>query len=165
MILFLTVLKVKKPKIKLKNFTIKGLDDVNPLNLVPTTNLTLIADLSVKNPNIASFKFKNGTTEIYYKNVQVVDAQIPPGNAKARKTIRINVTMDFMLEKILSVPGLVGDLTVGSMPLKTKTGIKGKVDIIGIIKKTVAVKLNCSLIFIIANQTIRDQKCDSSFDL
>lgn len=164
-ILFLTVFKVKKPKIKLRSVKIKGLTGANPFNLAPITNLTTIADVSVKNPNIASFKIKDGTTGIYYKKVQVADGQIPRWNVKAKKTTDINVTMEFMLQKILSVSGLVGDLTSGSIPLDTKTRIKGKVDILGIIKKTVTVKLDCNFRFLMANQTIQNQKCNSTVKL
>ncbi|KAL8088896.1 hypothetical protein AgCh_038601 [Apium graveolens] len=164
-ILFLTVFKVKKPKINLTSMKIKGLQGANPFNLAPITNLTAIADVSVKNPNIASFKIKNGTTGIYYEGVQVADSQIPRWNAKAKKTTDINVTMEFMLQKILSVSGLVEDLTAGSIPLNTKTRIKGNVDIIGIIKKTIAVKLDCNFKFLIANQTIQNHKCNSTVKL
>ncbi|KAK1356447.1 Immunoglobulin-like fold containing protein [Heracleum sosnowskyi] len=165
MILCLTVFKVKKPKLKLKSVTIEGLKGLNPFNPSPTTNLTLMADVSVKNPNIASLKIKNGTTEIYYKNVQVADSQLPPGNVKAKKTTDLNVTVDFILQNLLNVSGLVADLMAGSMPLDTKTRIKGKVDVIGIIKKTIEVKLDCNFKFVIANQTIQNQKCDTTVSL
>lgn len=162
LVLFLTVFKVKDPKINLKNVTIMGLQGVDPTNLVPNTNLTIIADVSVKNPNIASFKYKNATTEIYYENVLIGEAHIPQGNAKAKKTIEMKVTTNFLLDKISSVPRLAGDLTTGTLTLITKTSIRGRVEIIEIVKKTVGVKMDCSSTFNIANQSVQDQKCTKS---
>ncbi|KAL1827114.1 hypothetical protein ACET3Z_005526 [Daucus carota] len=165
LILFLTVFKVKKPTVSFTSLTIAGLEGVNLFNLGNSANLTVVVDVSVKNPNVASYKFKNGTTEMYYKKVQVADAHIPSGNAKARKTMHMNVTADFMLSNIASVDGLVSDLMNGSLPLQTSTSLKGKVNIINIVKKKVAVKVNCSLTFLIANQTLQDLKCKSDVDL
>ncbi|KAL8088897.1 hypothetical protein AgCh_038602 [Apium graveolens] len=159
LVLFLTVFKVKDPKINLNYVTIRGLQGVNPLNLVPNTNLTIIADVSVKNPNIASFKFKNATTDIYYENVLIGEAQIPEGNAKAKKTFQMKINIDFMLEKLVGVPRLVGDLTTGSLSLTTKTSIRGRVEIVDIVKKTVGVKMDCSSTVIIADQSVQNQKC------
>lgn len=159
LVLMLTVFKVKDPKVNLNYVTIRGLESVNPLNLVPNTNLTLIADVSVKNPNAAAFKFKNATTSIYYEDVLIGEARNPQGNAKAQKTFRMKITMDFLLEKIVRVPRLLADLTAGTMPVSTQTNIKGRVEIINIIKKTVGVKLDCTLTVILANETVVDQKC------
>lgn len=159
LVLFLTVFKVKDPKITLNYVTIRGLQGVNPSNPLPNTNLTLIADVSVKNPNIASFNFKNATTEIYYENVLIGEAQIPEGNAKAKKTFEMKVDIDFMLEKISGVPRLAGDLRTGSLLLITKTSIRGRVEIIDIVKKTIGVKMDCSSTVVIADQTVQDQKC------
>ncbi|KAK1356446.1 Immunoglobulin-like fold containing protein [Heracleum sosnowskyi] len=159
LVLFSTVFKAKDPKINLNYVTIRGLQGVNPLNLVPNTNLTIIADVSVKNPNIASFKFKNATTDIYYENVLIGEAHIPEGNAKAKKTFEMKINLDFMLQKIVGVPRLVGDLTTGSLLLTTTTSIRGRVEIIDIIRKTVGVKMDCSSTVIIADQTVQNHKC------
>ena len=53
------------------------------------------------------------------------------------------------------------DLTAGSLAV-AKTSIRGRVEIIEIVKKTVGVKLNCTSTVVIADQTVRDQKCTKS---
>lgn len=161
LVLMLTVFKVKDPELKLNYVTIKGLEGINPLNPLSTVNLTIIADLSIKNPNVASFKFKNATTSVYYEDVLIGEVRTPQGIAKARRTFQMKATIDFMLEieDIVRVPRFLGDLMTGSLPVSSQTSIRGKVEMIKIIKKTVGVRMDCTLKYIVAKEEIQDQKC------
>lgn len=165
LILMLTVFKVKDPKVKVDNVTIKGLESATAFNLVPNTNLTIEIELSIKNPNAAAFKFKNVTTDIYYDNVLIGEAYNPKGTAKANKTFRVKITMDVMLQTFLRIPRFLGDLAARELPVSTRSNIKGKVEIIKIIDKKVGVKLNCSMTVNLAGQDYKDLDCKRSVSL
>lgn len=165
LILVLTVFKVKDPKVNLNYVTIKGLETATAFNLVPSANLTIEIELSIKNPNAAAFKFKNVTTGIYYDNVFIAEAYNPNGKAKANKTFRVKVTVDVMLQTLLRIPRFLGDLAARELPVSTRSNIRGKVEIIKIIKKKVGVKVNCSLTVNLAGQDYKDLDCKRSVSL
>ena len=165
LVLMLTVFKAKDPKMNLNYVTIKGLETANLFSLLPSTNLTVEADISIKNPNAAAFKFKNAVTGIYYENVLIAEAKTPKGTAKANRTFRLTITVDVMLQTLLRVPRFLGDLTAGEMPVSTRSSIRGKVEIIKIIKKNVGVKMDCSLTVILASENYKDLNCKRSVSI
>ncbi|KAK2973767.1 hypothetical protein RJ640_018975 [Escallonia rubra] len=159
LVLVFTVFRVKDPVIKMNSAKIEGLDRLNVSNIDPSTNLTVIADVSVKNPNVASFKYENATTRLFYDGVVVGEARTPGGRAKARRTVRLNLTIDVMLGKILDVPRLGADLRSGVLPVSSYTSISGKVKIVNVIKRNVVVRLNCTMSVNITSRGIQDQHC------
>ncbi|KAH0974919.1 hypothetical protein GBA52_016818 [Prunus armeniaca] len=61
-VLGFTVFHVKSPRIEMNNVTIQQQPEVANGALRSDTNVTLLADVSIKNPNVASFKYGNTTT-------------------------------------------------------------------------------------------------------
>ena len=92
-ILFFTVFRVKGPIIKMNGVTVTNLELINGTTLKPGSNISLIADVSVKNPNVASFKYRNITTNLYYYGTVVGDARGPTGRAKAHRIMRMNILL------------------------------------------------------------------------
>lgn len=159
LVLMLTVFKVKDPKLTLNYMTVKGLEGVNPLNPFPNVNLTFVADISIKNPNAASFKFHNATTRLYYESVLIGEVRTPQGIAKARRTFKLMATIDFMLQDIIRVPRFLGDLMAGSLTVSSQTSIRGKVEVIKIIKKNVGVRMDCTFKYSVTKQELEDRTC------
>lgn len=165
-ILIFTVFRVKDPKIKLNGFTIIKLELVNGTIPKPGINITLLADISVKNPNVASFKYSNTTTSLYYRGDLVGEARGPPGRAKARRTMRMNITLDLITDRLLSNPNLRADAAgSGLLTMDSYSRIGGRVNILNVFKKHVTVKMNCSMTVNISSQGIYDQKCKRKVDL
>ncbi|MBA0858947.1 hypothetical protein Goshw_001974 [Gossypium schwendimanii] len=165
-VLIFTVFRVKDPIIKLNAVSLTNLDLI--INgSIPTTgaNISLIADISVKNPNIASFKYRNTTTTLYYYGTEVGDARGPGGTAKARRTIRMNITVDVMTDRVLASPNLTADLTSGTLTMITYSRIGGRVNMLNIIKKHVTVMMNCTVTVNITSLAIQEQKCKHKVDL
>ncbi|CAI9102039.1 OLC1v1000227C1 [Oldenlandia corymbosa var. corymbosa] len=158
-ILIFTVFKVKDPEINLKGVTIDKLDLVNGTTPRPGSNMTLTADLAVKNPNYASFKYGNTTTTLYYHGTVVGEARGPPGKSKARRTARMNITIDFITDRLIGHPMLKVDVGSGLLPMTTFSRVGGRVKMLKIINKHVVVKMNCSVSVNITSRTIQDQKC------
>ncbi|PHU09562.1 hypothetical protein BC332_21422 [Capsicum chinense] len=130
--------------------TVEKLDLVNTGGTIlpmpkPGSNMTIKADVSVKNPNFASFRYSNTTTTISYHDTVVGEARGPSGKSKARGTTRINVTIDIITDKIVSHPGLQNDITTGLLTMNSYTRVGGRVKLLNMIKKHVIVKMNCSI--------------------
>lgn len=159
LILFFTVFRVKDPVIKMNSVKIVHLELVNGTTPKPGVNITLMADVSVKNPNVASFKYSNTTTTIYYGGVVVGEAKNPAGKAKARRTMRMNLTIDIMPDKILGVQSLSSDIQSRKLSMNSYTKVGGRVKILHIIKRHVVVKMNCSMTMNLTSQSIQEQKC------
>ncbi|XP_010525241.1 PREDICTED: uncharacterized protein LOC104803064 [Tarenaya hassleriana] len=161
LILAFTVFRVKEPKIQMNSIKITSLDiSLGPQILQPLINVSMAADLSIKNPNSVSFKFGNTTTEVYYHGTVVGVARGPPGKARARRTMRMNITMDILADRMLSSGGdLVRDVGSGSLNMTAYTVVGGKVNILGIVKKHVTVKMNCTVVLSLSSRDTQGFKC------
>ncbi|CAH2057759.1 unnamed protein product [Thlaspi arvense] len=158
LILTFTVFQVKEPIIKMNGVTVNGLDSTIGTQIqLLGTNISMIVDVSVKNPNSASFKYSNTTTDLYYKGTMVGEAHGPPGKARPHRTVRMNMTVDIMIDRILSDPGLAREVSgSGLVNVWSYTRVSGKVKIMGIVKKHVTVKMNCTMAVNITRQAIQD---------
>lgn len=158
-VLAFTVFKARDPTVRMDSVSIRSLSfSVNNV-LRPSLNMTLAASLSVKNPNYVSFKFTNTTTVINYGGNTVGVARSPPGNAKARRTMKMNMTVDVIPEQIVTVNGLARDLLSGALTVTSVTEISGRVKIVGI-KKHVDVRMECQITVNITSQQIDLLDCD-----
>ncbi|XP_040987804.1 uncharacterized protein LOC121235525 [Juglans microcarpa x Juglans regia] len=155
LVLSFTVFHIKDPMIRMNSMTLQQLVGAGALQA------TVIADVSVKNPNAVAFRYGNSTTIVYYRGETVGEGTIPQGKAKARRTQRMNMTMYIMLDKILAVPSYRNDSSSGALPMRTFTKLSGRVKILTISKKNVVVQMNCSFNYNVTSQAIQDKKCDS----
>lgn len=162
LVLFFTVFHVKEPVIRINTLTL------NPERLLTNgafrtnTNVTLVADISVKNPNYASFKFNNGTTTVFYGGKVVGEGRIPSEKAEGRRTTHMNITVNMNPDEILKVPSWVTDVISRVMTMNTSTAIDGKVKIFNNIKKKFAVQVNCTITYNLSSLNIQ-QNCTPHF--
>lgn len=163
-ILALTVFRVKDPTVRMDSIQIDGLSSLTTRTLNPNVNLTLFAALSVKNPNAASFRFDQATMSLIYDGRTVGEAQLPPGNARARRTLKLNVTVVVMVQNLISVPRLTGDLAAGDLPVGVTTTIHGRAKVL-IIKKSATVRMNCTMSFDLSSQDIQNLDCERRVSL
>lgn len=156
LILIFTAFHIKDPILKMNSVMIQGVVDNGSSTLSPRTNLTFIEGFSVKNPNVASFKYDRVNTILYYEGIVLAEATTPPGLAKARRTIPVNITIVVLVDD--RIPN---DLRNGRalLPVSSYTEISGKVKISNIIKKHVLVKMNCTMTVDLRNWSARDQNC------
>lgn len=158
-VLTFTVFHIRDPMVRINTLTLQNLELADG-TLRQDVNITLIAGVSVKNPNAASFIYSNSTTTIYYHGEMVGEARIPSGKAKARHTLSMNVTVDIVPSKVLGVPSLKSDLTSGGLKMMSSyTEMRGQVKILNIAKKNVEVKINCTMTYNFSSQAIQDQNC------
>ncbi|KAG2720460.1 hypothetical protein I3843_02G027800 [Carya illinoinensis] len=168
LILIFTVFRVKDPTVKMNRISVTRLELINRMTLVFGVNMSLAADVSVKNPNVASFKYKNTTTTLFYRDMVVGEVQTPPGKAKARRTMHLNVTADIVVDRLMSqsnVPDLLADVRSGLLTVGTYSIIPGRVKMLSIISKHVVLRLNCTVTVNISSLTIQDLDCKRKVSL
>ncbi|XVF52996.1 hypothetical protein PTKIN_Ptkin05aG0062800 [Pterospermum kingtungense] len=160
LVLFFTVFRIQDPMIRLNAITIQNPESLTIENFRRGVNVTLLADVSVKNPNAAAFKFHNSTTVIYYRGRVVGEGSNLQGKAKARRTLRRNVTVEIVPEKIMGVSSLESDIiTYRALNISSYTRISGRVKIMNIVKKKVVVEFNCSMTYRILNGEFHGNMC------
>lgn len=150
-ILSFTVFHIKQPVIKMNGITLTPLKLNNGSQ--STTNLTFLADVSVKNPNAGSFKFSNGTTTVFYGGEVIGKGVLPAGAVKARRTVHLNVSVNVRPQKMNGISRL---------GMNSSTVISGKVKIMKMIKKYSRVEVNCSVIYHLQSQEIQ-HNCTQHF--
>ncbi|XP_044500996.1 uncharacterized protein LOC123222357 [Mangifera indica] len=158
-ILLSTVFGMKEPELKLNSFTVTQLKLISGRIPEPGFNMSFIADISVKNPNVASYRYSNTTTSLYYHGMFVGEARGPPGYAKAQETLRMNLTVDIITDRLLSSPNLQSDYVSGLLPVVSYTRVGGKANILNVFKMHVTVTMNCSVALNISSQGIQEHKC------
>lgn len=139
-----TVYNVKVPQLNLNSVTF--------INSTPQSNnysnITLIADVSVKNPNLFTFRFGSSTTLIYYKGTKIGEVTSPPGKAKGRKTLRLNVTVEIMMK--------MGEKDVN---ISSFTKLGGKVKVLNLINRKVEVHMNCNVVYNMTSGSTHGKSC------
>ncbi|CAL4894521.1 unnamed protein product [Urochloa decumbens] len=147
--LALTVFKVKEPRLTMNNVWLTAISSgpgsggvSNPV----ATNATLVADVSIKNPNAAAFRFSRTATDVYYAGQTVSVAYAPAGSVGADRTMRMNVTVDLLADRLARAMNGTGLVFGQDYELDTYTEINGRVNVLGIVKKHVGIKLNCSIV-------------------
>ncbi|XP_008458164.1 uncharacterized protein LOC103497685 [Cucumis melo] len=156
-ILMFTLFQIKDPIIRMNRVSITKLELINNVIPKPGSNVSLTADVSVKNPNMASFKYSNTTTTLFINETVIGEVRGPPGKAKARQTVRMNVTIDIVADRVLS--NLNNDVSLGKVRLRSFSRIPGKVKLLHLIGRNVVVKMNCTFVINIFSKSIEDQKC------
>uniref|UniRef100_A0A0E0JNP8 Late embryogenesis abundant protein LEA-2 subgroup domain-containing protein n=1 Tax=Oryza punctata TaxID=4537 RepID=A0A0E0JNP8_ORYPU len=162
LVLALTVFKVKDPELTMNRVTLEGLDsDLGTARHPVSVNATLNADISLRNPNVASFRFDRSETDFYYAGETVGVAYAPDGEVGAERTVRMNVTLDVLADRI-SPNVNATDLIFGQdYNLTSYTEISGRVNVLGIYKRNLDIKMNCSITLeVSAISTVQSKRTD-----
>lgn len=144
LVLAVTVFRVKHPRITMNSVTLAALSGAGPSGTL-AANSTLAADVSIRNPNVASFRFSLSETEVYYEGRTVAVARVPAGRIGAHRTARVNVTVDLLADRLArAVDG--GGLVMGrEYEFTTYTEMSGTVRVLGVYRKELEIRMNCSV--------------------
>ena len=98
---------------------------------------------------------------MYYRSQRVGEAVGPPGTARARGTVRLNVTVGVSVGALLDDPGFLGDLAAGAVQVATSTRVRGRVAALGgfVLRRRVVLEMNCTATVAAADMSIRNQRC------
>lgn len=162
LVLALTVFKVKDPVLTMNSIHVDGVHfGLGTPDHPASFNATLTADVSIKNPNVASFKFRNSTTEFYYSGQTVGVAYVPGSMVSADRTVRVNVTVDVMADRVARLKNMTDDIIGGSLNMTSYTEISGKVNLFGVFRRELDLFLNCSMTIELSlpDQDVKNKDC------
>ncbi|TQD84919.1 hypothetical protein C1H46_029532 [Malus baccata] len=122
--------------------------------------ITMVMSFSIKNGNKVAFKPSKGTAILFYKGVNVGEADIEVRKVAPGATISTNVTLTALADRLMGNPAVSYDMLAGSMPFNTFTKVPGKVKIFGMAKVAVTSTNLCGFDIDIRSKTVGDYSTD-----
>ena len=154
----LTVMRVKSPKFRIRSTSFEKFE-VSTLVTNASFDIRMNAELGVKNTNFGHYKYQNSTIEFFYKDIKVGEADILGASAEALSTTKFNVTVDL---SSATVPGQeLGNefLQHAWIPLTSRSTLRGKVEILKVMKKNKSTNMNCTMNLNISSRQLQDLTC------
>jgi len=146
----LTVLKVKTPRFRVRSATF------DTFSVTGTSmDVTMNAQLGVKNTNFGPYKYDNSTVIFYYRGAQVGTAFVPKSKANFKSTKKLNVVVSLSSTS----SELASDSAAGIVPLSSEARLTGKVELMLIMKKKKATNMNCTMELNIPTRQLQNVKC------
>ncbi|XP_057764873.1 uncharacterized protein LOC130985770 [Salvia miltiorrhiza] len=140
LVLWLTVLKPKQPKITMQQATLKHLHFYD-LQI----NVTLGLLLTVKNPNHASFRYENTTAYISYRGSPVAEAPIEADTIPARRDHDISTDLVVDADRLVANSGFLGDVLAGCLNFTSSTTLHGRAKVLNLFKITATTYSTCDI--------------------
>ena len=155
-LVFAIIVKPRTPRVKLSSVAVEHLSYGN--NPIPSFNMTLAAEVSVKNSNFVRFKFENTSSSALYKGMVVGEAKLRSGRVGARKT-RMNIVVKIGSPGSLSeAKNLSSDINSGMLKMNSYAKLKGDVRLFGTVKNRTAV-MSCGMNLNLSSRSIQDLEC------
>ncbi|XP_047307013.1 uncharacterized protein LOC124910419 [Impatiens glandulifera] len=158
LVLSLTYFKAKHPITRVNSINLKDVDFSIDLRLQVHINISIDANLSLKNPNKVGFEYSNSTSYLNYRGIVVGEVPIPAGKILAGKTTDLNLTLTLLADRLLSNSQLYSDVMSSSLPLNLNTRISGKVRIL-FVKIQVVSNTDCNLNVNVLNKNLTSMDC------
>ncbi|XP_062030391.1 uncharacterized protein LOC133746230 [Rosa rugosa] len=152
----LTVMKVKTPKVRLGEINIQSL---NSVPATPSFDTSFTTQIRIKNTNWGPYKFDAGTTTFMYQGVPVGQVTIPKSKAGMRSTKKINVEVVLNSNVLPNSSTLGSELNSGVLTLTSQVQLKGKVELMLIMKKNKNASMDCTIAFDLASKAVKTLQC------
>ncbi|KAG6633997.1 late embryogenesis abundant protein At1g64065-like [Carya illinoinensis] len=158
LIFTLIVMRVRTPKVRLGTVTFPNL--VTGTQLIPYFDLTMMAQIKVKNRNFGPYKFESTNATFSFQGVTVGHVLIPEGKAGFLSTEKVSVTLNMSSNALPRFNGSLGsELGAGVLTLNGQAKLSGKVTLMLIIKKKKSAQMNCTLAINLSAKAIQDLNC------
>lgn len=160
-ILFFTLFKPKHPVTTVNSIDLRDLQVPSDFPRVRLDlNLTLNVNLSIKNPNKASFKYGNDSTSlIYYKKDVVAEGIIPAGKISSDETKVFNIEVRIFADRLIGNPEVYSDVISGKLPFTTYTRISGRISVLHVFKRHIVTYSWCDISIDVVNRSIEKSHC------
>lgn len=112
LILVFAVFKARDPHVWVNGVKLAELN-ITYGTLVPHVQLRLDLNLTVHNPNRANYNYNNGSSILYYQEIEVGHADIPAGRLSAGETKAQRVTLNVQADKFLRGSNITKDYIAG----------------------------------------------------
>ncbi|KAL6182261.1 hypothetical protein ACLB2K_043684 [Fragaria x ananassa] len=152
----LTVMKVKTPKARWGEITVKTL---NSVPAAPSFDTTFETQIRIKNTNWGPYKFDAGTATFLYQGVTIGKVDIPKSKAGMRSTKKIDVEVSLNTNALPTSSALGSELSSGVLTLTSQVQLKGKVELMMIMKKNKNASMDCTIAFDLSSKTVKTLQC------
>lgn len=153
----LVVMRARTPDVKLSLVTVKNLKYGN--SSFPSFNMTLAAELRIKNTNFGRFKFENTTSSVLYGGIVVGEGKLSKGRVEARESKRMNIMADLRSYRLSDAKNLSSDMNSGMLKLSSHAQLSGRVYLLGIVKKRRTAVMSCTMNLNLTSSSIQDLLC------
>ncbi|KAI3458076.1 hypothetical protein Pfo_014739 [Paulownia fortunei] len=154
----LTIMRIRTPRFRVRSASFDTFD-VATLDTNPSFNIRMVAELGIRNANFGRYRYQNSTIEFYYRGIRVGEAFVPRARAGARSTRRFNVTVDL---SSVNVPTEVLSnefRTHAIIPLTSQSRLRGKVELMRIMKRNRSSNMNCTMEINISSRQLGNLSC------
>ncbi|XP_050377906.1 uncharacterized protein LOC126795127 [Argentina anserina] len=152
----LTVMKVKTPKARLGEISVQSLTSVPA---TPSFDTKFTTQIRIKNSNWGPYKFDAGTATFLYQGATIGKVDIPKSKAGMRSTKKINVEVSLNADALPSSSKLGSELSSGVLTLTSQVQLKGKVELMLIMKKNRNASMDCTIAFDLSTKTVKSLQC------
>ena len=155
----LTVMKVKSPKLRLANIQFQTLNAESSTSSSPSFDMTFATRVTVKNPNFGRYKFENTTATFTYKGAAVGELFIAKGKAGMKSTKKVNAVVTLKSGQLPNAAEPGNELRAGTLTLSSSAKMKGKVELMLIMKKNKSADMNCTITIDVAAKAVKTLQC------
>ncbi|KAF8013364.1 hypothetical protein BT93_I1262 [Corymbia citriodora subsp. variegata] len=162
----LTVLRVKTPQLRLRRLDVKNLD-YSSASSSAYLSAALVGEAVLKNPNFGKFEFSNGTAvSVIYGGGVLGGGKIEEGGrAGARERERVTMKMEVRSSELAADDvdrsrNLTIDVGSGTVRLTSYAKMRGRVTVLGWIKRWRTAEMNCTMSLELPGRIVRDLRCN-----
>ncbi|CAK9176930.1 unnamed protein product [Ilex paraguariensis] len=152
----LTIMKLRTPKFRVRSATFENFSTETTNT---SFNIRMITEVGVKNTNFGSYKYSQSSIDFYYKGTKVGEALVPNARAKLRSTRKFDVMVDLTSLNVPSNSELGRDISSGLLPLTSQSSLRGKVELMYVMKRKKSTNMNCSMVINIQTKQLQDVIC------
>lgn len=151
------VLRVRDPKLELRSARVMHIS-YRSTSPSASFNVTMIARMSIMNPNFGGFDYGNSTVSVMYGVVSVGAWEMSGAIIEARETKEINVMVNMRL-LVRSGNNVTNEIHSGILKLRSYTKLSGTVHLLKMVKKRKIVGMACSMNLNLTSHSIHRIQC------
>ncbi|XP_042031874.1 uncharacterized protein LOC121778565 [Salvia splendens] len=156
LLLTLTLMRTRTPKFRVSSaafgaFTYSDAD--------PSFDITLYAELAVKNTNFGRYNFDSTTVYFSYDGAVVGSALVPGWTARARSTRKIRVQVELSSAGLADRVQVKSDLEGGVLPLNSRAALTGEVEVLRVFERKKTAEMDCFLAINLVQRSVGYLSC------
>jgi hypothetical protein len=140
--LYFTVFRPRPPRVVAKAVRTE-VSTLDILRFPPVINITVNVDVTVTNPNYASFRYGDVVTVVRYHGDGVGQTVMPAGEIGARATETVGVKVEVDTVRVWVNPHFPMEAFQGVLPFESNTEVVGKAVVMGRFKIRASSEVAC----------------------
>ncbi|TKY70984.1 Late embryogenesis abundant protein [Spatholobus suberectus] len=153
------VLRVGDPEIQLRSARLMHNTHNHNVSLSSPFNVTMIASVTLTNPNFGRFYYGNSTVSVLYGASSVGAWELEGARVGARDTKEINFMVLMRFNKLLVKGNLTNDIRSGMLKLRSYAKLSGTVHVLKMVKKRKTIEMACIMNLNLTSHSIHHLQC------